>query len=84
MPVSASAAVDRVTFSATGSTFSAIPVTVSKRVWNSVVTVETVITSPGSTRATDGVSGAVKASTLLPKIVVPSTSAMTLAGMSCK
>ena len=81
-PVNASAAADRVRLSCTGSIFSAMPETVSKRVWNSVVTVVAVITSPSEMRSAAGFRGAVKANILLPKIVEATTSAPTFTGMT--
>lgn len=80
-PAERSAAADRVRFSLTGSTFSAIEVTVSNRVLNSVVTLEAVMTSELVRRADTGFFGVDNATYLLPNTVVALMSACTLAGM---
>ena len=81
-PVSASAVADRVRFSLTGSIFSARPVTVSNRVLNSVVTLRASMTSALVMRVGVGFFGLDSETYLLPKTVVASMSASTLAGIS--
>ena len=81
-PVSASAVAVRVWFSLIGSTCSAIEVTVSNSVLNSVVTADTSIMSRLEIRSAEGFSGELNEMYLLPNTVVARISAITLAGMN--
>ena len=83
-PVSASAVAVSVWFSLTGSTFSAIEVTVSNSVLNSVVTDDTSITPSAEIRCAEGFSGELNDTYLLPNTVVALMSADTLAGMNSR
>ena len=81
-PFNASAAAATVRFSLTGSTFSAIEVSVSNNVLNSVVTEIASITCFGEIRCGVGFFGSVNETYLLPNTVVPAMLASTLAGIS--
>ena len=81
-PLSACAAEVSVWFSLIGSTFSAIDVTVSNSVLNSVVTDSAGITSPLETCCGEGSFGELKATYLLPNTVLARMSATTLVGIS--
>ena len=81
-PVSASAVAESVRLSLTGSTFSAMEVSVSNRVLNSVVTVEASMTSALLIRAGLGFFGVDSATYLLPNTVLALMSACTLDGMA--
>lgn len=80
-PSSACASADSVALSSIGLTFSAIEVTVSNRVLNSVVTDRASITSRGEIRCRDGFSGALNDTYLLPNSVAASMVATTFAGI---
>src|SRR5271166_4649851 len=81
-PFNASAAAANVRFSLTGSTFSAIEVTVSNNELNSVVTDLASITCCGVIRCGTGYFGDLNDTYLLPNTVVPLMLASTLAGIS--
>jgi hypothetical protein len=81
-PASASAVAESVAFSLTGSTCSAIDVTVSNGVLNSVVTDETSMTSVLEMGRVAGFSGDVNATYLLPNTVLAWMSATTFAGIT--
>ncbi|CFA12853.1 Uncharacterised protein [Mycobacterium tuberculosis] len=80
-PVNASAAALRVRFSLTGSTFSAIEVSVWNNVLISVVTDRTSMTSFGVIRLFVGFFGVVNDTYLPPNTVVALMSAFTFAGI---
>ena len=80
-PVSDCAAALSVKFSLTGSTFSAIEVTVWNNVLISVVTDRASITDCGVIFCCDGFFGVVKDTYLPPNTVVASMSAFTLTGI---
>ena len=81
-PVNASAVADSVWFSLIGSTFSAIAVTVSNSVLNSVATADASITSPLEIRCGEGFSGELKDMYLFPNTVVALIWVSTFAGMN--
>ena len=80
-PVTAWAVAVKVALSLTGSTCSAIDMTVSNTVLNSVVTDDASITSRLVIRCGAGSFGELKEMYLLPNTVVALMSATTLAGM---
>src|SRR5437899_3036793 len=81
-PDNACAAAKSVRLTLTGSTFSAIEVSVSNNVLNSVVTDLVSITAAGVIRSGAGFLGEVNDTYLLPKTVVAVMLACTLAGIS--
>src|SRR5207245_547589 len=80
-PASACAAAPSVRFTLTGSTLSAIEVSVSNNVLNSVVTDVASITVDGVIDCVAGFFGEVNATYLLPNTVVALIPATTLAGI---